>query len=151
MSAARRDSLRQRSVAAVLLATLVALAPACSSGTEPGTPPVAITGSWSYEGAQQAPVPATLDGSLEVTRQDGATFEGSLDAFESSAEESRRITGLVTGIALDAVTLDFDVLVDGVSRRHVAEIRGDTIEGAWVEVRTGGASGSFRAVKVAAP
>ena len=135
----------------ILLAGLVPLLHACSAGTEPGVPPVVITGSWSYEGAQQAPVPATLDGSLEITRQDGSMFEGSLDAFESSAAESRRITGIVTGIALDASTLDFDVVVDGVSRRHVAEIRADTIEGAWVEVRTGGASGSFRAVRGAAP
>ena len=150
MSAARRQNAWKPPVG-ILSTVLAALLAGCGTGTEPGLAPVVVTGSWSYEGAQQAPVPATLDGSLEISRQDGPSFEGSLDVFESSAEESRRITGIVTGIALDAVTLDFDVLVDGVSRRHVAEIRGDTIEGAWVEVRTGGASGSFRAVKAAAP
>lgn len=134
-----------------VLAFALPLLLACSAGTEPGAPPVVLIGSWSYEGAQQSPVPATLEGSLEVAGQDGRTFDGSLDVIESSAAGSRRLTGIVTGLALDAVTLDFDVLLDGVSRRHVAEIRGDTIEGAWMDVQSGGASGSFRAVREEAP
>ena len=136
-------------VTAHLLVVVVALA--CSTGTEPGTPRVQLLGSWRYEAAQLSPMPATLEGSLEIEGQDGDAFGGSFDVIESSAAGSRRVTGIVTGIALDAATLDFDVFVDGVARRHVGELRGDTIEGAWMEVRTGGASGSFRAERAEVP
>ena len=135
--------------AACVLAMTLALS--CSGGTEPGAPPVALVGTWSYEAAQQAPMPTTIAGSLAIEGQDGDAFTGSFDAIESSAAGSRRTTGIVTGIALDAVTLDFDILIDGVERRHVGEIRDNAIEGAWVEMRSGGASGSFRAVREELP
>ena len=135
----------------VVRALVALLAAACSSGTEPGTPPVALVGSWSYEASQSAPVPATLAGTLEIDRQIGERLEGSLDVIESSAGEGRRLTGLVTGLALDAATIDFDVMIDGTSRRHVAEVRGDSLVGAWIDVRSGGGTGAFTAVRDATP
>ena len=132
-----------------LLVIMVTLA--CGAGTEPGAPGVQLLGRWRYEAAQQSPVPATVEGSVQIEGQDGDSFGGSFDAIESSTTGSRRVTGIISGIALDAATLDFDVLIDGAARRHVGELRGDTIEGAWMEVRSGGASGSFRAVREEVP
>lgn len=119
----------------------------CGAGTEPGEPPVALVGAWTYEASQDAPAIATLEGTLRIDRQIGQRMEGSLDVIESSDAESRRLTGLVTGLVLDAVTVDFDVLIEGVARRHVAEVRGDSIVGAWIDVRTGGSSGTFTAAR----
>jgi len=136
----------------VILATAtLAGALGCGSGTGPGEPPVALVGSWTYEASQVAPASASLEGTLEIERQIGQRMEGSLDVIETSAGEGRRLTGLLTGLALDATTVDFDVAIDGVARRHVAEVRGDSLVGAWVEMRTGGASGTFTAALEAVP
>ena len=139
------------STAVALLWGIVAVVAGCSSGTEPGTPPVALLGTWIYEGEQISPMPAALTGELEIASQSGDRLEGSIDVLEVGGVESRRLTGLVSGIALDAATVDFDVHVEGSTRRHVGEVRGDTIEGAWADVVSGGGSGSFRAVRENTP
>ncbi len=136
---------------ALAIPVLALLGAACGSGTEPGEPPVALIGSWFYEGSQVSPTSATLEGTLEIERQVGQRMEGSLDVIESAAGDGRRLTGLLNGLALDAVTVDFDVSIDGVARRHVAEVRGDSIVGAWIEVRAGGSSGTFTAARTEAP
>lgn len=142
---------RQPGAIVVAMSLLAVLGAGCGSSTEPGEPPVALVGSWTYEGSQVSPASATLEGTLEITRQIGQRMEGSLDVIESAAGEGRRLTGLLNGLALDAVTVDFDVSIDGVARRHVAEVRGDSIIGAWIEVRTGGSSGTFIATRPELP
>lgn len=138
-------------VLVILLPAALAGALGCGSGTGPGEPPVALVGSWAYEASQVSPASASLEGTLEIERQIGQRMEGSLDVIETSAGAGRRLTGLLTGLALDATTVDFDVAIDGVARRHVAEVRGDSLVGAWVEMRTGGASGTFTAALEAVP
>ncbi|HUF26635.1 MAG TPA: hypothetical protein VMM18_06610 [Gemmatimonadaceae bacterium] len=142
--------MRPRPVDTLLMSVVLAIA-ACASGTEPGPPPVPLVGEWSYEGTQTSPHSATLDGTLEVDRQSGQRFEGSLDVIESAAGGGRRLTGLLSGLAFDAQTVDFDVTIDGIARRHVAEVRGDSLVGTWAEVSVGGGTGAFHAVRQGAP
>ena len=52
----------------------------------------------------------------------------------------------MSGRVIGEQDVDFDIMLEGVSRRHVGRIRADTIDGSWVQFGNG-RSGSFRAVR----
>jgi hypothetical protein len=114
-----------------------------------GLPPVRVLGAWSYSATQSSPTTANLAGALEITGQCGSTLSGTLDVTETDAQGSRRRMGTVSGLAVDSVTVDFDVFLATVGRRHLGRIAGDSIRGTWIEPGdVGTASGSFVAVRV---
>ncbi|MGH7701377.1 MAG: hypothetical protein ACREMJ_12770 [Gemmatimonadales bacterium] len=133
---------------------VVALVAACDqpmSGS--GAPPVVLGGAWEYDAVQTSPVAAVLTGTLDVTGQQGADFEGTLEATETEGQGGvRQLAGPVSGRALDAATVDFDAYFGLSGRRHLGTVTADTIRGAWVEIAGAEASsGSFVAVRRTQP
>ncbi len=139
---------RVGSFRAVLVAASLGMN-ACSGSTSVGPPPVALLGTWRYAAVQVAPAASSISGVLIVSTQAGSTFDGSLDAIETRPDgSSRRLLGSVHGRALDASTLDFDIVID-VTRRHVAVIQADTAAGNWLAGNVAGSeAGTFRMVHV---
>lgn len=111
---------------------------------------VAIAGAWSYSAIQSSPSTATLAGTLDITSQCGRNFSGTLDVTEIDAQgRSRRLTGPVSGRALDTTSVDFDAFLDITARRHLGALRGDSIRGTWVEqLESGTSSGSFQSARL---
>ena len=117
----------------------------------PPPPPASanLLGRWSYTATQNAPTPANLFGTLDITTQCGTTLTGSLDVTEVDAQGSRRRTGTLSGRIVDSVTVDFDVFLTTVGRRHVGALARDSIQGTWVEpLDLGSVSGSFAAARM---
>jgi hypothetical protein len=114
---------------------------------------VELRGTWSYTAVQTAPSAATLTGDLTVSGQSGQSLSGSIDVIEDAGGQLRRLTGPVSGRALDATTVDFDAFVDGADRRHVGTVRADTVVGEWADFSGGGAgaSGTFRLERRSVP
>lgn len=113
---------------------------------------VSVVGSWSYVATQGSPSAAQLNGSLAFSGQTGAQISGTIDAIEVGAGgQQRRLTGPIAGRTVDSTTLDFDLLLGDVSRRHVGQVRGDSLTGTWVETPVDGglpsASGTFRSLR----
>jgi hypothetical protein len=133
----------------VAVAALGAAA-ACLGSTDPGKMGVPVVGTWSYSATQGSPTAAQLNGALAFSDQTGAQISGTLDVIETGAGGAqRRIAGPVAGRTVDSTTVDFDMLLGTVSRRHVGQVRGDSISGTWIETPVDGgipsASGTFRA------
>ena len=150
-------SLKARGLAgATRRTTIAALAAAvlgCVGATDPGTAGVAVTGSWRYAGRQASPADAELTGTLSFTQQSGASVAGALDFVESDARgQQRRLAGPVAGRTVDSTTVDVDVTLGAVTRRHVGRVKGDSLTGTWIEQPAAGgpptASGTFRAARV---
>jgi hypothetical protein len=112
---------------------LVAVAvTACASSTDTGTTSAELGGSWKYTAVQTAPTRVTYAGTLTISQQSGATFAGGLDAEASTPQgDVQRVNGVVSGRVLGTSTVDFDMLIQDVTRRHVGTIRGDSIVGSW--------------------
>ncbi len=130
-----------------LTAASACLVAGCKVPTGDCTDPATVTGTWTYAAVQSTPVPATISGTLVVSRQTCSDFSGTLDVVQVSERgESRRVAGQVNGRVLDAVSVQFDALLSTVPRQHLATVRGDSVVGQWLEVGTvtGGASGDFR-------
>lgn len=124
------------------LAVLVG-AVACSAATE--SEATSADGTWTYGATQQAPVPATVSGTLSLVGVGGGgAFEGTLAAVEQTAAgETRPATGTVAGRVVADTVLDFDVVLSGVARRHLGVRRGDSVSGTWTTVSGSAASGRF--------
>lgn len=125
---------------------------ACLGSTDPGKMGVPVLGTWSYTATQGSPSAAQLSGALAFSSQTGAQISGTLDVVETGVGGlQRRLAGPVSGRTVDSTTVDFDMLLGAVSRRHVGQVRGDSITGTWVETPVDGgvpsASGSFRAAR----
>lgn len=139
-----------RRVAWLALAAIAA----CGAPTGPGgSGGAALVGTWSYAGTQQSPA-ATLAGTLVVDRASGGAFTGSADVVVSvNGTATGRWSGPASGMFADSNTVDFDVaLTDGGDWRQLAQVRGDSLVGGWVQTDAGGtlvASGSFTAVRTA--
>jgi hypothetical protein len=123
---------------------------ACIGSTDPGKMGVPVVGSWNYVAVQGSPSAAQLNGALAFSGQTGAQISGTLDVIEvGSGGQQRRLAGPVSGRTVDSTTLDFDLLLGDLSRRHVGQVRGDSLTGTWVEAPVDGgvpsASGTFRA------
>lgn len=126
---------------------------ACTSSTDQGPPPVVLTGTWGYAGTQTVPS-AQLAGTLVVSSQAGHTFTGSFAATESGPGiPTNSLSGTVQGRALDSVGLDFNVVVNGVARRHVGLVHGDSLTGNWAVENDPAASaaGTFRMRRLSSP
>jgi len=129
-----------------MLAALLWGCTAPVSGT--GAPPVDLLGTWTYKGDQANP-PATLNGTLTITSQSGQDFTGTLDVTQTDVSGPHPLSGPVTGRALDATSVDFDVFftVETAARRHLGTVKMDSLtNGTWVESGPSGpiATGSFK-------
>jgi hypothetical protein len=127
--------------------SVMCLMSACLQSTEIATTDGPLIGVWHYTAIQNDPVRETIDGTLTLSRS-GATFEGRLDVEVVSPQTGavRLASGSVAGTSSSGV-VDFDASLSTTPRRHVGDIRADTIQGTWIEASAGGvnASGTFRA------
>ena len=139
--------MRRLAVAAALI-----VSGACGSTSDLGTSGVPVLGTWTYVGLQVAPGAANLTGSLLFTEQTGARIGGSMDFVESDAHgQQRRLAGPFSGRTVDSTTVDFELVLGVVTRRHVGRVKADSLTGTWVESSSSGlptASGTFRAARV---
>jgi hypothetical protein len=123
----------------------------CGGATDLGPPGVPVVGTWSYVGQQVSPGSASLGGSLAFSDQTGARIGGTVDFMESDARgQQRRLAGPFAGRTVDSTTVDFEVVLGAVSRRHVGRVKGDSLTGTWVESSASGlptASGTFRSAR----
>jgi hypothetical protein len=136
------------------LAAIMIGAAACSVPTEECAAPLNMRGTWTYVGSQQAPLAASITGTLFVSRQTCRDFEGALDFIQTDARGQRqRIAGRVAGQVIDAKSFAFDGLFGATPRQHLASVRGDSIVGAWLEGAGGatGASGQFSGKREVSP
>jgi len=121
---------------------------ACSSPMQPDASLVRqMQGRWAYTAVGAPSI--VVDGALVITRQQGASVSGSLEARESlPTGELRSASGIVAGQVVRDSILEFDVILGADrSRRHVGVLSGDSVVGNWLEA-TGVrviASGTFRA------
>ncbi|HJQ53307.1 MAG TPA: hypothetical protein VJ825_05605 [Gemmatimonadaceae bacterium] len=133
------------------LATVALVASAlmvgCLKSTDPQPSSLQLAGTWSYTGEQTGPVRESLAGTLTISGESGTSFQGRLDLVGTNTQTgaTRALTGLVSG-AQSGTVVDFDASLEATPRRHVGEIKADTISGTWVGDGSGGsmASGTFR-------
>ena len=139
MGASRITCVRLLAVGCVVLVS------ACLKSTEPQPSLINLNGSWHYTGDQTAPVRETLEGTLEITRESGVSFQGRLDlvGVNSQTQQQRLLNGVVSGSAIGTDVIDFDADLE-TTRRHVGQIVADTITGTWVSSDGTMASGTFR-------
>lgn len=143
---------RRRLLALRVPLVLLAIA-ACSSTTGTGTPPADVTGSWSYAG-QSDPPGTTWSGTLTIDQQSGRDVAGTLVVTERDPGGTLvQRTATMSGRVLSATSIDFDVALSGVDRRHLGTIRGDSIVGSWADYSGDAivASGTFTAARSPAP
>jgi len=121
---------------------------ACTSPVQSGDAAVRqVQGQWAYTAVGSPSI--VISGALKITRQQGASVSGILEARESlPSGELRSASGIVAGQVVRDSMLDFAVIL-GVdhSRRHVGVLSGDSLVGNWIEstdLRVI-ASGTFRA------
>jgi hypothetical protein len=123
------------------------LAAGCLRSTAPQPSVIQLNGSWKYTGVQTQPVRETLTGTLTVTRESGASFQGQLQLLTTNeqTQQTTVLTGPVSGSESDGNVIDFDADLETV-RRHVGQIVADTITGTWIGSASNGimSSGTFR-------
>ena len=150
--AARGSGSHARWALGVLATVLFVTASGCSDAVVPCDTPVPVAGTWAYQAQQTAPASATITGTLRFSGTACGQFTGSLDASVLDASGgTARIAGDVSGSLVDSTTVEFDVLLPGRSRQHLAVLRSDSLKGDWFEPSAGGASGSFVARRVVTP
>ena len=135
--------------AACMLA--VSLISACLRSTGPQAPLIQLAGTWNYTGVQTSPVRETLTGTLNITSESGTSFQGRVNLVGvNQANQSRVLSGLVSGAELGTDIIDFDASVETAPRRHVGQIVADTISGTWIGSAPDGTkpSGTFRVERV---
>jgi hypothetical protein len=125
----------------------------CLRSTESTPSALQLSGDWSYEGVQTAPVREILTGQLRILGESGTSFQGTLSmvGVNEATGDSRVMTGTVSGSG-DGGVIDFDANVETAARRHVGQLVGNIITGTWVGPPSGGggamSSGNFRAERV---
>jgi hypothetical protein len=122
------------------------LAAGCLRSTAPQPSVIQLNGTWKYTGVQTQPVRETLTGTLSITRESGASFQGQLVLLATNEQgEGTSLHGLVSGTESNGNVIDFDADLETV-RRHVGQIVADTITGNWVVPESNGTttSGTFR-------
>ena len=142
MSGSRTPRVRTLALAFGLLLS------ACLKSTEPQPSHIQLNGSWHYTGVHTVPVRETLDGTMNITRESGTSFQGHLDLLgtNTQTQEQRLLSGSMSGSESGNDVIDFDAdLQEATPRRHVGQIVADTITGSWVSSSGGTmASGTFR-------
>lgn len=123
----------------------VVLVSACLKSTEPQPSLINLNGTWHYTGDQSLPVQESLEGTLEITRESGVSFQGRLNlvGVNSQTQQQRLLNGVVSGSAIGTDVIDFDADLE-MTRRHVGQIVADTITGTWISSDGTMASGTFR-------
>jgi hypothetical protein len=125
---------------------------ACLQPTVTGAASVSLAGRWQYSAVQSGASGGTMNGTLVIGEQSGASFHGSLEITLTSAEtgEIRSIAGTVSGSSPATGAVDFDVFLEQQPRRHVAQLTGNTLTGTWLRLSEGGvpASGTFSAHRI---
>jgi hypothetical protein len=125
----------------------LALSASCALPSDAATDPANIVGTWTFVGVQTTPS-ASLEGTLTITSQDGDLINGTLSWVEEDAVGNTTVDGgPVTGRVIGSADVDFDLLRPGGSRRHVAHLEGDVMEGNWLQP-SASLSGSFTATRV---
>jgi hypothetical protein len=123
------------------------LAAGCLRSTAPEPSVIQLNGTWKYTGVQTQPVRETLTGTLTISRESGASFQGRLDLLATNEQSGQNtvLAGLVSGTESDGNVIDFDADLETV-RRHVGQIVADTITGTWIGSASNGimSSGTFR-------
>jgi autotransporter translocation and assembly factor TamB len=135
----------------LILPLLGALACSNATGSCNGTSPV--RGQWSYRATREAPMQATITGSLLIEMRNCVDLQGSLDVVEVlPTGESRRIAGPVSGTVIDDGLVRFEAELGTAGREHFARFTGDSLTGTWIEVAGPAAgSGSFSGRRQATP
>ncbi len=130
-----------RRLAVVLLAATLA----CDL-TSPQGDAADVRGTWQFTGTQAAP-DLNLEGNFAITEQTGQAIAGSATWNETSSGGGVvMVGGPISGRAIGESDVDFDVTLPSGTRRFVARLVADTIEGAWVQV-SNSTTGTFRAVR----
>jgi len=134
-----------RSIGAALA---VATLSACQGPTGVGATDARFDGSWAYR-AEQSGVALTVEGNLVMSGADVGSISGSLNAQQENALGERvAISGLVAGIVTASGVARIEVsLPSGRKRTHLAQLRGDSLVGDWIESGATPASGTFRAAR----
>lgn len=139
---------RLRAVLGAVVIVASGLLSACLKSTAPQDSLVQLSGSWNYTGVQTGPVQETLSGTLTISRESGASFQGRLDLVGVNAQsgQTRVLGGLVSGSESATNIIDFDADLESSPRRHVGQIVADTITGTWIGSSPDGtmSSGTFR-------
>ena len=139
---------RLRAVLGALVIVTSGLLSACLKSTAPQDSLGQLSGSWNYTGVQTGPVQETLSGTLTISRESGASFQGRLDLVGVNAQsgQTRVLGGLVSGSESATDIIDFDADLESSPRRHVGQIVADTITGTWIGSSPDGtmSSGTFR-------
>ena len=130
----------------VCLVAIAVLISGCVEAAGPTTEAADVRGSWRFTADQAAPA-LQLEGTLVIQSQRGDLITGTISWEERDGSGVTRLDGgAVTGRVIDRSDVDFDVLMSGGSRRHVARLSTDTMQGSWLQVASG-RSGGFRAVR----
>jgi hypothetical protein len=137
----------------LLLIVGSALASGCLQSTEPQPSVLGLSGTWSYAAVQTGPVREALTGTLTISRESAASFQGRLDVVGVNEQtgQSRVLGGLVSGSESGVDVIDFDANLEASPRRHVGSITADVITGTWVGSSSEGSmsSGIFRIERTA--
>lgn len=137
----------RRAAAALLLA-----AAACMGATEPGAMTFDARGSWSYTATPTPSDGTTLSGTVTITQQRGSQFSGDFDVVETDGlGNAERLTGPLSGAAADSAHFDFDLVIYGAPRRHLAVRAGERMDGDWYDQGNGAAVGTFTMTRRATP
>jgi len=124
---------------------------ACVGPTGPDAFPFA--GPWDYDAVQEIPSPATVVGAMTWAGSgDAENFEGTAAWTEQVPGGALRLlNGPLSGMLVQDSIVDFTVQIEGVARRHVGVIRGDSASGTWADGGASTASGTFVARRDGAP
>lgn len=132
------------------IATLCA-ASACLPTPSDPTGVTPLEGRWDVTGQFSSGAGGSFQGTMSVQSTSASGFAGTYDVLEGAPQgQQRRLSGPVGGRMASATTTEFDVTLNGNTRRHVASHSADTLRGSWFDVTTAGtveASGSFRAIR----
>lgn len=131
----------------MLLTGATALTDGCLQPIEVAPAVFSVSGNWRYLGSQMGATREVLSGTLAVGKQTGSSFQGTLALVATNAAgEVRFLTAIAAGTALSAERIDFEIILEGRTRRHVGRLEFETIVGTWVDLSPNGvsASGDFR-------
>jgi hypothetical protein len=121
---------------------------ACQGPTGVGATDARFDGSWSYR-ADQSGADLTVEGELVMSGADVGSIRGSLDAQQVDAIGERApFSGLVAGVVTANGVARIEIsLPSGRRRTHLAQLRGDSLLGDWIESGPTPSSGTFRAAR----
>lgn len=121
----------------------------CLQPTDTGVSSVSLAGHWQYSATEAGASARTLNGTLVISQQSGASFQGTLSVSSTNTEtgETQSLAGTVSGSAPKAGAIDFDVSLEQLPRRHVGQLVGETLTGTWLRLSEQGvaATGTFSA------